>query len=114
MGVGGKPRLDGGLTRIRLAQARPLAAAALLLAALALLAAPRVSDAAATPGNLCVSGMPWCSITFTTTASGGATTPKYMGVNLGHHHPSDSSWLAFIEHLGVNSACQPRPRLALH
>ena len=97
-----------------LAQARPLAAAALLLAALALLAAPRVSDAAATPGAQCVTGSPWCSITFQTGLSGGATTPQYMGVNLGHHHPSDSSWLAFIEHMGVNSACLAAFAFALH
>jgi hypothetical protein len=32
------------------------------------------------------------------------TTPMVIGVNLGHHHPSDGSWVAFLEHLGVNGA----------
>lgn len=77
----------------------------LLLAALALLAAPRgVEAATVTPGASCVTGSVWCSVAFTSSRNNPTTSPAFMGVNLGHHHPADSTWLAFIEHLGVNSA----------
>ena len=31
------------------------------------------------------------------------TSPAVQGVNVGHHHPSDSSWLAMLQFLGANS-----------
>jgi hypothetical protein len=31
------------------------------------------------------------------------TSPAVQGVNIGHHHPSDSSWLAMLQFLGANS-----------
>ena len=71
---------------------------------MALLAAPRAAHAAATPGSACITGDTWCSISYTTSRNNPTYSPQYIGVNLGHHHQSDSSWLAFIEHLGVNGA----------
>jgi len=70
---------------------------------LALLALAPVAQAQ-TAGSACTTGATWCSITYTLSTTQTGTSPAYMGVNLGHHHPSDSSWLAFIEHLGVNGA----------
>jgi hypothetical protein len=46
--------------------------------------------------------------------TGPTRSPSYIGVNLGHHHPADSSWLAFMEHLGVNSASLRRRALPPH
>jgi len=36
------------------------------------------------------------------------TTPLVIGVNLGHHYPTDGSWVAYMEHLGVNGAQKAR------
>jgi|APGre2960657444_1045066.scaffolds.fasta_scaffold00840_2 hypothetical protein len=36
------------------------------------------------------------------------TTPLVIGVNLGHHYPTDGSWVAYMEHLGVNGARNAR------
>ncbi len=60
--------------------------------------------AAQTPGASCVTGSYWCSITYTLSTTPSGTSPQFIGVNLGHKHPADSSWLAFMEHLGVNGA----------
>ena len=59
-------------------------AAALLLLSVAAAQAP-------TPFVLTLSG-----------ASAG-TTPAVQGVNIGHHHPGDASWLALLQFLGANS-----------
>ncbi len=34
-------------------------------------------------------------------------TPLTIGVNLGHHYPTDGTWVAYLEHLGVNGALAP-------
>ena len=38
-------------------------------------------------------------------------SPLVIGVNLGHHYPQEGSWLAYLEHLGVNGA-RPVAQLA--
>jgi hypothetical protein len=39
-------------------------------------------------------------------------TPLTIGVNLGHHYPTDGTWVAFLEHLGVNGALSAAQRRA--
>jgi hypothetical protein len=41
-------------------------------------------------------------------------TPLSIGVNLGHHHPSDGTWVAFLEHLGVNGALAIRLNVLMY
>jgi hypothetical protein len=42
---------------------------------------------------------------FVLTVSGTSTgtSPAVQGVNVGHHHPSDATWLAMLQYLGANS-----------
>ena len=78
---------------------------AALLALLLLLAAPALVGGQ-TAGSACVTGSTWCSIAYTTGTTVTGTTPKMLGVNLGHKHPTDSTWLAYMRYLGANGACR--------
>lgn len=56
-----------------------------------------LSDLAATGG---------CAVEFTVNDTYTGNSPLVIGVNLGHHYPGEGSWLAFLEHLGVNGAAR--------
>ena len=43
-------------------------------------------------------------MTFTVNDTYTGNSPLVIGVNLGHHYPGEGSWLAYLEHLGVNGA----------
>jgi hypothetical protein len=40
----------------------------------------------------------------TTPNAASARTPSVIGVNAGHRAVADTTWLAFMQHLGVNGA----------
>lgn len=73
----------------------------LLLAALLGLSAGQTSP---TVGSACATGSTWCSIAYTTGTTVTGTSPKYLGVNLGHKHTADTTWTAFVDYLGINGA----------
>ena len=82
----------------------PLQGGFALLALLLLLSAPSLV-VCQTAGSSCATGSTWCSIAYTTGTTVTGTTPKLLGVNLGHKHPTDSTWLAFMRYSGANGAC---------
>lgn len=41
------------------------------------------------------------ALTLSATVTG--TSPSVQGVNVGHHHPADGTWLALLQYLGANS-----------
>ena len=54
-----------------------------------------------------------CAVTMTVNDTFTGFSPLVVGVNLGHHYPQEGSWLAYLEHLGVNGAWR-RARPARH
>ena len=50
-----------------------------------------------------------CAVTMTVNDVVTGNTPPVIGVNMGHHHPDDASWVTFMKRLGVNGA-PPRMR----
>ncbi len=85
----------GVLLRVLLAALAPAVARAVV---------PATGCLAATGTVGAVAAMGGCSVTMTMFDTYTATTPLTIGVNLGHHHPNDGTWVAFLEHLGVNGA----------
>jgi hypothetical protein len=85
----------GGVVRLLLAALAP---------ALARAQVPATGCLAATGTIGAVAAMGGCSVTMTMYDTWTGNTPLTIGVNLGHHHPDDGTWVAFLEHLGVNGA----------
>jgi hypothetical protein len=91
----------------RRSAAAPALLAVLLLVSHARLAVAQTAATSCLPTTgtltaLAASG--GCAVTLTVNDTFSGFSPLVIGVNLGHHYPQEGSWLAYLEHLGVNGA----------
>ena len=100
-------------SRRRLGAAAQRSAFARVLLAALLLAAHAPGARAQTAATSCVpssgsltslAASGGCAVTLTVNDTFTGFSPLVIGVNLGHHYPGEGSWLAYLEHLGVNGA----------